>query len=578
MGCGMLRTGTPAYCCPPRTGLEFLERALEDADVPYRIESESLVLATGDVRELLNCLRAIDSPADQVAIVAALRSSAFACSDVEFLRFVDDGGQFDYFQPVGASGPVADALAVLRRFHDRRTWTPPDELIEQFIRDRQMIEASFGRPRPRERWRRLRFVVEQARAFLRAGGNSLRGFLDWMDRQLSEGARTVEVPVPETDEDCVRIMTIHAAKGLEFPVVIFTGLGNVRQHRPDRVIIDRASGRADVRVPASVGGYFQTPGFKSADSFEADAGAAESVRLAYVACTRARDHLVLSLFRGSRGGANSPAARLEKYCDAHPELWREIDAGRLIAAGSAAIPPPALPPPAVPTDFPERRARWLKQRTATIDHAAKPEARGVTDVARLSIEQAKDEAEGGEISYRRGRGGTNLGRAVHAVLQTVDLTTGDGLEATSQAQAAAEGISERWPQVAHLARSALNSRVVRQMVADAETGRANYYREVFVSAPLDGILVEGFIDLLIDGPNGLTVVDYKTDYLDAAGVGAASAQYEIQVGLYAWAAREVTGKPVREAVLLFLHPDAEHTFDDIDALVAKAKDAVAAVV
>ncbi len=558
---------------PTRTGLGALEQALEDAGVPYRIESESLVLATEDVRELLNCLRAIDSPADQVALVAALRSSAFACSDVELLKFVDEGGKFDYFSPGGAAGPVAEGLAVLWDFHDRRAWIPPDELIERFIRDRQMIESSFGRRRPRERWRRLRFVVEQAHAFLRVGGNSLRGFLDWMDRRLSEGARAVEVPVPETDEDCVRIMTIHAAKGLEFPIVILTGLGTPHRHRSERVVINRASGRADVRVPAAQS-HFQTEGFEAANQLETDAGAAESVRLFYVACTRARDHLVLSLFRGGRGSANSPAALLEQYCGGVPEMWREVALDGLIPASSTVSPEPDPPPL---TGFELERAEWLERRKATIGVAGRAEAQAVTAISRLNHEQSKEEAEEGEVSYRLGRSGTNLGRAVHAVLQTVDLTTGEKLDETSLAQADAEGIRDRWREVAALARNALKSRVVRELVDNMVPGEAGYYREVFVSAPLDGKLVEGFIDLLIDAPGGLVIVDYKTDNLDRAGVGAAAAQYETQVGLYAWAVGEVTGKPVREAVLLFLHPDVEHTFHDIDELVGKAKAAVASV-
>ena len=131
---------------PTRTGLDILEQALEETNVPYRIESQSMVVATEDVRELLNCLRAIASPADQVAVVAALRSSAFACSDVELLEFVDGGGRFDYFQPGAAAGPVAESLEELRKFHNQRVWTPPDQLIEQFIRDRRMVELSFGRP------------------------------------------------------------------------------------------------------------------------------------------------------------------------------------------------------------------------------------------------------------------------------------------------------------------------------------------------------------------------------------------------------------------------------------------------
>ena len=81
---------------PRRTGLAALERGLEAADIPFRLESASLVFETQEIRDLLNCLKAIDDPADQVAIVAALRSPAFACSDVDLLRHRAKGGGFDY--------------------------------------------------------------------------------------------------------------------------------------------------------------------------------------------------------------------------------------------------------------------------------------------------------------------------------------------------------------------------------------------------------------------------------------------------------------------------------------------------
>ena len=554
---------------PTRTGLDALEQALEDANVPYRIESQSMILRTEDVRELLNCLRAIDSPADQVALVAALRSSAFSCSDVELLQFVDAGGRFDYIRPGAASGPVAESLAELREFHHQRVWVQPDQLIEKFIRERRMVELSFGRRRPRERWRRLRFVVEQARDFTNAGGVSLRGFVDWMERQLLEGAQTVEVPVPETDDDCVRIMTIHAAKGLEFPVVILTGLGGSRTYRANPVIFDRASGQAEARVAGQA--RFQTSGFEAARELETAADAAEQVRLAYVACTRARDHLVLSLFRTSKRSSNSPAALMEKFCAAQPDRWREIDVNALVPP-SAVTAPTRQPAPSA-ADFDQRRDQWLLDRTATIQAASREEARAVTRIAHLD----KDEAEGGEVAYRRGRGSSNLGRAVHAVLQSIDIVTGDGLGAASRAQAAAEGLPERWQEVASLARNALDSDVVRRMAAQLADGQANYYREVFVSAPLNGWLVEGFIDLLIDGPDGLTIVDYKTDSLSTAQeVEDAAAQHATQMGLYAWATQEVTGKPIKESVILFLRPKAERAFTDTEELVDRAKEAALA--
>ena len=323
---------------PSRTNLETLEQALEALDVPYRIESESVVLGTEDITQLLNCLRAIDSPGDQVALVAALRSTAFSCSDVELLQFVDDGGRFDCLHPGTATGPVAEALAVLREFSKKCGLNPPNELIEEFIRERRLVEHSFDRRRPRERWRRLRFAVEQARAYQRAGGSSLRGFLDWIERQVEERARAVESPAPESDEDCVRIMTIHAAKGLEFPVAILTGLGSTPNSNVDNVIVDRASGEAEIKLTLPGRTNVQTPGYEAAKGRESAAAAAEDVRLAYVACTRAKDHLLLSLFRREANRDTTRAARLEEFCADRLDLFRELDWKSLVEAASAYTP------------------------------------------------------------------------------------------------------------------------------------------------------------------------------------------------------------------------------------------------
>ena len=87
---------------PTRTGVRTLERGLESRDIPYRLESASLIFETQEIRDLLNCLRAIDDPADQVATVAALRSPAFGCSDVDLLTHHEAGWRFDYLaEPEG---------------------------------------------------------------------------------------------------------------------------------------------------------------------------------------------------------------------------------------------------------------------------------------------------------------------------------------------------------------------------------------------------------------------------------------------------------------------------------------------
>ena len=120
---------------PKRTGLRILELALDNADIPYRLEGASLIFATQEIRDLVNCLKTIDDPADQVAVVAALRSPAFACSDIELLRFHQSTGSFDYLADFGSTKcAVAEALDELRRYHGDRMWTPIADLIDRFIR------------------------------------------------------------------------------------------------------------------------------------------------------------------------------------------------------------------------------------------------------------------------------------------------------------------------------------------------------------------------------------------------------------------------------------------------------------
>jgi len=558
---GTMRTAEFRDICiimPTRNRLPFLERALDDANVPYRVESESFVLGTQDVRELLSCLRAIDSPADQVALVAALRSTAFSCSDVELVEFLDKGGHLDYTDPGSGDGPVRDALHVLANYSRDRTWMPMDKLIETFIRDRCLEESSFSRARPRERLRRLKLVVEQARAFAQIGESSLRIFADWMDQQAKEGARMVEMPVPETDEDAVRIMTIHAAKGLEFPIVVLMGIGSTGGSHASHVIFDRENNSVHVSVGTDKK-RFATQGYDTAKQKEKEADDAEDLRLMYVATTRAKDHLVLSLFRRvTKSQSKAPAAVIERIATESGCIWHDVD------CSSAGIQPvvESSKPGKVAFDTAAERDRWISKRAALIKQASRKQAVAATEIARIE----KAEAEGGENYYRKGRGSTHLGRAVHSVLQIIDLAPGPAktkqLEEISKAQAAAEGIPDKWEEVAELVLNGLESSVVKRAVASGK-----YYREVFVSTPLEGGLIEGFVDLLFEESEGLVIADYKTDVLDNEDKEMKAAEkYNLQAGTYALAVSQATGIPVKEVVLIFLRSGKEVNLSNIKDL------------
>lgn len=550
---------------PTRNILPSLERALDEANIPYRVESESFVLGTQDVRELLNCLRSIDSPADQVALVAALRSTAFGCSDTELVEFLDNGGHLDYTDPGSGDGPVREALKVLADYNKDRGWMPMDKLIEKFIRDRCMEEVSFLRPRPRERLRRLKLVVEQACAFAQVGENSLRVFADWMEQQAQEGARLVEIPVPEMDEDAVRIMTIHAAKGLEFPIVLLAGIGSSGSSRSSNVIFDREDNSVHVRV-GTKNKQFTTPGYEAAKEMEKEADEAEAIRLMYVATTRAKDHLMLSLFsKATSRESKALAAAIERLAGETGCSWHDVDC----TPAEVAPVPENKKDGDKAQDTEADREQWMKARASVIQQASKKPAVAVTEIARF----AKDEAEGGEVYYRTGRGGTSLGRAVHSVLQSIDLATGEGLEEMSKAQAAGEGIHDKWQEVAKLVQSGLDSEVVKRAVA---SGR--YYREVFVGAPLEKRLVEGFIDLLFEEDGSLVIADYKTDALDNEEEEMKrEKQYSLQAGTYAFTVEQVTGRHVKEVVLVFLRSAREISKVNIDSLTFETRQRIISI-
>ena len=540
---------------PTRTGLDALETALSGANIPYRLESQSMVLGTQDVQDLLNCLRAIDTPSDQVALVAALRSSVFACSDLELFEFVQGGAELDYLSGIKGSGPVQDALDLINRFHQDRLWMTPESLIEKFVRETRMVESCFALTRPRERWRRLRFVIDRAAAFTQVSNNSLRSYLDWIERQAEEGARMVETPVPEPDEDAVRIMTIHASKGLEFPIVILAGIGGQPRSSLGPVIFDRAGKNAEVDLPAPGSRRFMTPGYSDAETEEKQKQDAERVRLMYVASTRAEDHLVLSLFRSEpRGTGSSFSYYLEQLTGRDSDLWSELVINTISLETTNIKYENSETGHLLGSDDNTRNS-WIEERENKIKRGSVSTSIAATSLARLD----KEEFDQGEISYRIGRGGTNLGRAVHSVLQTVNLEDTLGLEKICQAQANAEGIPYRWQEVASLSRTALESSIIKEAITSN-----GYYREVYVGAPVGSMVVEGFVDLLFETEDGLVIVDYKTDPVTSSEeVDQLMDRYRIQGGSYALCLSEATGKSVAKVVFLFLHSAKEVVMGDL---------------
>ena len=175
--------------------------------------------------------------------------------------------------------------------------------------------------------------------------------------------------------------------------------------------------------------------------------------------------------------------------------------------------------------------------------------------------------------WRRGRAATGFGRAVHAVLEAVPLDDDGAMADLARVAAATEGLADRAEEVAIVARSIWGSPTVR-----AASSAGDVHREMYVTAPVEGRVIEGYIDLLVRTADGVLIVDYKTDWIaDAKGVDSRVEEYRLQLAAYALAVEAATGLTVAGGVLVFGAPTgalerrverADLGLDEVRALLA----------
>ncbi|MXW59923.1 MAG: AAA family ATPase [Acidimicrobiia bacterium] len=554
------RLGDICILLPTRTSLPQLEHALEAHGIPYRIEAGSLIWTSQIIREVMATVRALADPTDEVALVNALRSPAFGCGDDNLFTYkVVHHGSWNYTatapEDLPDSHPVGQAMAWLADLHSEVRWLNPSKVIERIVRERRLMESScFGQSRARDAWRSLDLVVDQARQFEESGGRGLREFVAWVERKIGERTREIDVILSETDDDAVRITTIHAAKGREFPIVILSGTYAQRRSKSAQVVWP-AEGSYGVRFT----NLLRTKLFAEHQENEEEMEHAERVRLLYVALTRAKDHLVVSAHRIARG-ENSTA---------RPSM------AEMVVENAAWLPEAEWLPEPLPSEEPDTPldasfTAWQSEREAFMAAASKPSTMSASRIAWTETEDNEEQLPGldkdgptdgddDRSPLRKGRSGTQIGSAVHAVLQTVDLDADpDSIGPVAAAQAEAEGVSQDQSTVWALTRSALESNTLR------EAAGSEHWKELFVAAPVDGTVVEGYIDLLYRADEGLVVVDYKTDDIHDDEMRQAKVdRYQLQVAAYSLAVEQAVGEEVARCVLVFARagqPAEEVTF------------------
>jgi len=275
--------------------------------IPVRIENKATPLGSTECNDLMSLLRLLDNPLQDISLAAFLRSpllrDPLSESDLLAVRLAYPDVPFHEavarYTHEGADETLrtrlAEVQAFLDRYRHRIRERPVADVLWEICEETQYTAYVAGLPGGRQRYDRLVQLHELARQFGRFARQGLRRFLHFLDELLERGEAPPRSGVQGGEDDVVRIMTIHASKGLEFPVVVLADLGkkfNLEDTR-EPVLLDRRHGLGlDVTDPERRIRYPSLLRQVAAEHIRQES-LSEELRVLYVALTRAREHLVL---------------------------------------------------------------------------------------------------------------------------------------------------------------------------------------------------------------------------------------------------------------------------------------------
>ena len=492
---------------------EFTQ-AFDHSGIPYLVNRGKGFYETREVVDLIHLLRILSNPRDEISMAAVLRSPFVALSDEALLRLSLEQGASS--APPALPGDDDEKLARFReqlsRWRAIRDYTSIDQLLQRAL-DESGYECPTG---PRGAANVEKFLA-QARA---AGARqTLAEFAAEIEILRESKPREPDAP-PEDSANAVKIMTVHAAKGLEFPVVFLAAL-----HKG----IDASPGAISFLPGVGLGARWHHPLCRDDkdDAFEhairqqlKQREKEESHRLLYVAMTRAEEHLALS-FSTTGKKAQNWAAIVDQTLDVRPIAALP---GALVSRTLHEAPPPQqlIPPPTI-----AERHDSQANVTSIALFADCPRRYYLSRYLGLEFPPPPVETAAAPSSLNAGQ----FGAQVHALLAGVPLAAPD-------------------PEAAKLA-AVFPKTPLGLRASEAATVE----REFDFLMEVEGLVLRGQIDLWFEDRGKTALVDYKTDRVTVAEVSARAGRYALQLRLYALALERLTGRMPQEAYLYFLRPN-----------------------
>ncbi len=295
-----------------RTRLPEIEAALLEAGIPYKITGGIGFYQRQEIYDIGNYLQFLDNSNNDVALAGILRAPFFGISDVELYEVAQPSSKKTFWEKVqdyaaqtnqSSTSQIGYAVQTLRDHIEICRHIPPSELIRKIVNDTGMVGVLPVGRSGEQRWANYEKLLEIARESERLGFADLDDFLERLNLLIEEEEREGQATTQLTS-DAVEIMTIHAAKGLEFPVVILPNLDRRGTRYDQEPFVDDQLGIGF--SPADPGkNYTQSdPGATQMMKERiSNKRVAEEQRLFYVGTTRARDRLILSGTLNERGEA-----------------------------------------------------------------------------------------------------------------------------------------------------------------------------------------------------------------------------------------------------------------------------------
>jgi ATP-dependent helicase/nuclease subunit A len=602
------------------TDAEWYEEELRAAGLPtYRATGRGY-FGQQQVVDLLAYLHLLHNRYDDEALVTVLASPLVGLSNDALVLLRREAPRRPLFQPFerGLPADLSErdrhlCRAFLQRYERlaRRAATLSLEgLLEEIVAAHDYDLAVLAQWDGRRRYANMRKLARLARSYEELRGPDVEGFVRFVQEQEALGAKELEAVAEEEGADTVRLLTIHAAKGLEFKVVIVADAGRDRAaHAPDEILC-LPDGRFGFRVADPATGRRRGAfAYESLRETEQEEERIERLRLYYVAMTRAIDRLIVSgaIDPSRKADAATPigwvlgrleAQELERADNGVVEIvregarllvrvdrWREeappaaaqvSENGQLELFSGEGYPP--LPPPApalaelapVP-DPPLHRVRRLSYSALALFERCSYRYYAERVAGMRPVEAS------GPVPGETALAATEVGDAVHRLLEAVDLrapTVPDLGQVRVWYPAVTDEELER---IEAFVTSYCESEVARRFAA-----LPGAVPELPFAFEHDGVLLHGRLDVFHRRDGRALVLDYKTNALaEGAPEEIVEADYRLQRLVYALACFRAGAEEVEILYQFLERPDAPVTTTfaraDVPALEGELSEAIARI-